>query len=917
MDLINKTNLSFAPVPGRLNHPRHSLTLIIKGTFDLRQGERVQEAEEQIFPTGEAFYPDDQDMSGSARYEMDFACFKPKADLLLAGKCHPPDGKALPACKVTFQVGPYTKSLAVFGDRHWKRNALGLGILSEAEPFTEMELRYENSFGGAGYKQNPVGKGYNKEADESGKKVRWLPNIEDPDHLITAPGNRPDPAGFGPLNRMWKQRQSKMGTYKGDYQKKRWPWFPEDFDWSHFNAAPPDMQEEGYLRGDEKLYFENLHPIHAQYHSQLPGLRLRGFISKKIDLQKDDTTFLEVPLKLDTLWLDMEGEKLVLVWRGWTEVLSEEYEEIQHIFIMSEPVKEKPQTKEQCHALFLTALEEYEAEWAMPPEEAEAPEPAEEAEAPAAETPKVEQPPEPPPTPEISKAELTKQIQIQTTALFAQMGLSLESLPPEVRQQVEDQQQRLIDKMTEEDTSKIMAMEQEETEAKLREELDKMGIDYDNLPPLSEKAKSEQQRLLQEIGIQDAEISEDETVTKSWQLMAAVMPQIGLDPENLDTLIEHAKPQFEKIKKQLGIEESADKESEQPTANSQKPTANGQEPTADDQQPTANSQEQGEVDKEINIKERLAAGESLAGLDLSGMDFSGQELPGVDFSGVILAGAVFSGVNLEGAVLANADLKKADLSAANLAGANLAGADLSQANLEKANLEGADVSEGILSGANLKGAQLTNAVFEKAIMTDTILDQVIAAGTLFPEADLTGSSAKNSDLRAADLSKCLLNKANFQGANLTDASLEGARGININFLEANLNKLRASEKCDFSGSNFSKCESAESIWHDANLSGANFTYSKMEGADFSKCNLEKANLSGADIKSGRFAKANLKSAKMIMTNLFQSSLEKADLTGTDLSGSNMYAAEFLEAVIDGTIFQGTNLKMTKLAQKRD
>jgi uncharacterized protein YjbI with pentapeptide repeats len=901
LDLINKTNWSFAPVPGRLKYPGHSLTLIVKGTFDLKHGERVQQAEEQLFPSGDEFYPDDQNMSGSTRYETDFACFKPKADLLLTGKCHPPGGMALPACRVNFQVGPYAKSLAVFGDRHWKRNALGLGILSDAEAFTEMELRYENSFGGPGFKANPVGKGYAKEENIEGKKVRKLPNIEDPNHLITAPGNRPDPAGFGPLNRMWKQRQSKMGTYKGDYQKKRWPWFPEDFDWSHFNAAPPEMQVEGYLRGDEKLFFQNLHPKHAQYRSQLPGLRVRCFVSKLIRPDSEETSFDEVSMKLDTLWVDMEEEKLVLVWRGWTEVLSEEYEEIEHIFIMSESVKEKPQTKEQCHTLFLTALEEYEAEWAMPPEKAEAPEPVEEAEAPAAETPKVERPSEPPPTPEISKAELTQHIQIQTTALLAQMGLSMESLPAEIRQQVEDQQQRLIDKMTEEDTSKIMAMEQEESETKLREELDKMGIDYDNLPPLSEKAKSEQQRLLQEMGIKDTDIPKDETVTKSWQLMAAVMPQMGLDPENLDALIEHAKPQFEKIKKQLGLEEPSEEESQQLKANGQEPTANDQQPKAKSEEPTANGQEQGEVE-EIDINQRLADGESLAGMDLSGHNFSGQELSGVDFSG---------------AILANADLKKADMSAANLSGANLAAADLSGANLEKANLEGADVSEGILSGANLKGAQLTDAAFEKAIMTDTILDQVIAVGTLFPEADLTGSSVKNSDLSAADLSKCLLNNTNFQGANLTDASLEGARANNINFSGANLNKLRASEKCDFSGGNFSKCESAESIWHEANLSGANFTYSKMEGADFSKCNLEKANLSGADIKTGRFAKANLKAAKMIMTNLFQSSLEKADLTGTDFSGSNMYATEFLDAIIDNTNFQGTNLKMTKLAQKRD
>ncbi len=37
---------------------------------------------------------------------------------------------------------------------------------------------------------------------------------------------------------MWTQRYSKIGNYKGNYLKERWPWFPKDFDWGYFNAAP-------------------------------------------------------------------------------------------------------------------------------------------------------------------------------------------------------------------------------------------------------------------------------------------------------------------------------------------------------------------------------------------------------------------------------------------------------------------------------------------------------------------------------------------------------------------------------------------------------------------------------------------------------------------------------------------------------
>jgi uncharacterized protein YjbI with pentapeptide repeats len=923
MEILNNTKFRIAYIPGRINFPGHSLTCIIKGTFDLKNGTMSGISDEQIFPTGDETYPDNEDPLSGPLYESDFACFKPRADLLLVGKCYIPDGKYSSAAKVTFQIGTKKKSAAVFGDRYWKRNAFGVGVMSDAEVFNNMPLTYENSFGGPGFKANPGGKGYSKEDDAQGKKIRKLPNIEDPGNLIDSPGSKTDPAGFGPVNRQWQLRQSKMGTYKGDYLDKRWPWFPEDFDYSHYNAAPPDMQVEGYLRGDEKLYFENLHPEHAQYRSQLPGLRIRCFINKKIQPQSEETTFNEVSLNLDTLWVDMETEKLVLVWRAWTEVQSEEYEEIEHVFIMSELLKENPQTKDQCHGLFLTALDEYEAEWAGDTEESEEPEPTEEAEPPEPEIPEVKPPPEAAAPAKMSKSELTQHIETQTAAIFAQLGISMAALPPDVQQQTKELQQKLIEKMTEEDPAKLAAMELEENEAKVKEELDKIGIDYDNLPALSEKAKSEKQLLLREMGIQDAEIAENEALTESWQILAAVMPQIGLDPENLDTLIEKARPQLEKIKEQLGLGvaedagEKEDDERQKAKGKRQKEPIEGVEDEEDDSSVDEGDDvvAEGEV-KDVDINQKLADGESLAGIDLSGHDFSGQELSGVDFSGAILAGAILSGVNLEGAVLANTDLKKSDLSGANMAGANLAQTDLSGANLENANLEGADLTECMLDSANLKKSQLTDATFEKAKLTTANLEEVIAVGTVFTEADMTGSSCKGADFNLSDLTHCLLHNVNFQNANLNNASVEGAQGKNINCTEANLTKLRASERCDFSGGNFSKCTCEESIWHEANLTNADFTYSKMEGADFSKCNLEKANLSGSDIKSGRFAKANLQSAKMIMSNLFESSLEKADLTYTDLSQSNMYAAEFLDAIIDGTKFNGTNLKMTKLADKK-
>jgi len=909
LELFNKTPFLFAPLVGRLNFPNHSLTLIVKGTFDLKQGGKAETADEILSPTGDEFYTDDEEMLGSPRYEMDFAWLKPRADLLLAGKCFVPGGKATQACQVTFQVGSKSKVLGVFGNRYWKRNAVGLRTISEPQPFTEMELRYENSFGGEGYAKNPVGKGYNKEKAETGEKLWALPNIEDPLHLINSANNKSEPAGYGPLNRMWELRHSRMGTYKGNYLKKRWPWFPLDFDWKHFNAAPPDMQLEGYLKGDEPLYFENLHPKYPQYHSSLPSLRIRCFVNRKIDPQSNETDFKEVNINIDTLWVDMEAEKMVLVWRGWTSVLSEEYEEVEHIFIMSEPLEKTPQTVDQCYQLFLQTQAEEAEEWEMAAEEP--PPLVEMAAAAAIEKPdlkmsksevELEDEKEP------AREDLIKTIEIQTAAVLAQLGINFDSLPDEIKEKTKTQQEKLIDKLSESDPAKLAAMEQEEQETQLKEEFARLGLDYENPPPLSEKAKEEQQRFMQEVGIESPEVQEDEVFSKLWKAMVALMPSLGINPENMSPLIDQTKEQMEKIKKQLGFEEMETGEEET------KDVEAGKEEVADEKgESKAKEDEQAAPLTGEKVQEFAASGESLSSVDLSGLDLSGLDLMGVDFSGAILSGALLVKANLETANLSQSDLKGADLSEANLSTANLAGADLTGAILEKTNLKEADATESILIEANLKSAILSDAIFEKTQATKAVFDEVLADGVYFTEADLNEVSFKNAELGGADFSKSQLHNADFSGANLSDASVEGSAGTGINFTEANLSKFRASDGCDFSQGIFVKATGPESIWMQANLNGANFSFSQMESANFIRTNLEKAILSGSNMKFSRFVKANLREAKMILINLFEGSLEKADLTGADLSGSNLYAAELLEAVINQTKLQGANLKMTKLA----
>lgn len=120
---------------------------------------------------------------------------------------------------------------------------------------------------------------------------------------------------FGPVP---PERRSQTGTYDERWLQHRWPWYPEDFEWSYFNAAPAHQQYPGYLRGDEEIILESP--------TRLPGVQPSCFVDDR-----------EVPLNLDTLWVDMDAQKFVLVWRGILEVQTLGLSEIEQISVFAEP----------------------------------------------------------------------------------------------------------------------------------------------------------------------------------------------------------------------------------------------------------------------------------------------------------------------------------------------------------------------------------------------------------------------------------------------------------------------------------------------------------------------------------------------------------------------------------------------------
>ncbi len=278
---------------------------------------------------------------------------KTHAEVLVKGKCYATGGTPVPASQVELKFGPIDKKLQVFGERYWKTVG-GVSVISDPEPFTEMDVDAAHAFGGPEDFRNQAGKGLTPVDMGDGKQLIALPNVELPDRLIGAQSDKPDPALFTPFDFMHPYRQKKLGTYDNAWLRSRWPYFPEDMDWTFFNAAPPDQWLPEFLQGREKFQIARMHPDKPVVEGSVPYIRPRVFVFQTPDETvaphpiPHDAPFLykEVKLDMDTVWLFPHHERGVLISRGITEVMDEEARDVAVVHMHVESLADPPETSE-------------------------------------------------------------------------------------------------------------------------------------------------------------------------------------------------------------------------------------------------------------------------------------------------------------------------------------------------------------------------------------------------------------------------------------------------------------------------------------------------------------------------------------------------------------------------------------------
>lgn len=802
---------------------------------------------------------------------LDAAMSKIRGEVLVAGSAIPVGGPA-PGTGVRVKIGSVDKKLYVLGDRSWKTAGF-----TDPVPFSEMPITWERAFGGEGFARNPLGKGA-KQLEVDGRKVRPLPNIEDPDHLVKSPGDRPEPAGLGPLDQTWPQRMELAGTYDEEWYKTRFPGFAKDFRWEFWNTAPRDQRIDGHFRLDEPFTVEGMTRGRRSVESRLPGVAARLFLVKEREGGED---FVEATTRLDTVWLFPNIECGLVVFRGVLPVAEDDAADVKHIIAAFEDPA-SPRDPEHYRAVLGRRLDKERGPLhamidtdLMPPWKFEGPSPDDDWNDMA----------------KLVETEGLQQTYLQRKAdkelaaareRFAAMGLDPaefdKRLPPPLPRPPKDPTEipAYLDRTLSivEEAKREAKVKEMEALAKARAACEELGLDFDALLEQRKKQGGGPPKL------------RADSQLEHMRDMIELGKNAGSDVSALESKVED--PAFEAM---LRDAEARLFEAYRRFAHFF--------PAAEPLAPEASEALRARV---VSAKKH---GESFAGYDFTGADLSGLDLRHLDLSEALLEGADLTGSILHGAKLARATLARAALTAADLTGADLAGANFGAADLRDAKLDEADLREAVLYQADLRGASLQRAKIDGVQLLSAKLGGVDLSGVraervVFLEADLSGAKFVECHFDSVMFVKSDLSGASFTRAHLPKTCFVTAKCDGASFLEAHLEGTRFALNTSLVGCDMKGAQLGQTLLRGCAMAGADLSGARADDCDFSEADLSGAKLYRTSAARSLFVRTNLTRADMKSMNLMYAVLQKTKLHGADLRGANLFRADMAKVRGDKT-----------------
>ena len=782
-----------------------SATFFVRAEFRLRHGEAAEQITDRpIVFSGDV--PHAEVRQGLA-YPTDYVPYKPFGEWMAIGTAHNAGWGDRHTFGARVRIGDHGKLVDVVGDRSWQPTLLRWEPGPPAAIDT-VPLTYDRAWGGPAHAANPLGRGQAGDA---------MHNLEIPGARVDSRSSPALPAGFGPLPSTWAQRKQWMGKYNARWIRDHWPWLPPDFDVRFFMAAPEDQWVDGYFRGDEPIVLEQMHPVHAVYQSRLPGVRARCFVSQRSGAGAagrpghwgEELHFHEVPLHLDTVWIDADQEKLVLAWRGHLPVASLKLLDVEHLLSVLEPLDEPDRGLRFFEEMLAAELTPADLSPPFDPAALRA-----EIDAALAQAAKERADFEAMMAEQLAKAEaFAAAKQAEAVAKARELGVdwqlpdaaAIAAAPKTLEEGIAAMRQDLaaLEAFTGFDvTQQIATVKQSIAEAEEAAAL---------VAGFPEQMRAREQEILSKIPpellvvrkLPDGEPIDLEAARASGY---AKFDLAGVDFSGLDLSgIDFREARLTGAKLVRTTLAKAD--------------FTGANLTGAD---LTGADLRGAMLDDADLTDAVVPYTRWAGASLSGTRMSGLQLAGADFTGVHGQRADFSNAILAESCFANADLEKADFS-----GAIVQRADFSGARLMRAEFGGAHASGIVLRGAELTNlrarekADFTGAVVAGAVADDSAWGTSILDGADFREATLRRARFSEASLRGAMFDDCNLANAVFDDADLERAMLMHANLLRVTFDRANLTHAR------LDGSNLFEAGLWETRLAGATYAGANVKRTRL------------------------------------------------------------------------------------------
>ncbi len=835
---------------------------------------------------------------------LDLGMPKPHAELLVGGSAHPPGGAPATVAEVGVRLGPVDKRLLVFGDRFWSpRPGTQRAGATAPQPFTAMPITWANAYGGPGFARNPLGKGHAAiDGVQRGEAPVPLPNVEDPARLVGGPRDEAEPAGLGPLDIGWPQRQSLAGTYDKEWLRRDFPGLAADIDWRIFNAAPQDQRLAGYLEPDTPFAVSGMHPDRPVQRGRVPGIRVRAFVQRQ---EADGTLRLvEGGTRIDTLWLFPGLNRGVTLHRAGIEIADGDGFDVKAVMLAWERAADPPRPFDHYREVLDLRLDPEEGGlYALSDGQLS-----------------------PPKTPEeIAAREAERQavIDMMVARSEAMRRKALESakLPPDRTVELPPIDRGMFGPV-------VTPGQIEEFDVDLKALIDHARAAGAELQKKSDEAiadarkkQAEAEALGQSLGFVPESLEDRKRKAResaAWQPKALRPPgreeadgpsdflrlvKVDIDPE----LLAQAEP--------VEMPDLAAREEEvmDALARLRRHMMGAMHP-----QPPW-SDEVGD-DLADHVRALLAGGATLAGRDLAGARLAGMDFSGADLRAVMLEKADLRGCRFDGARLDGAVFTEAILDGASFAGAAMAGCNLSAASAVRTGFAGATLSKATLFRSRLAGADLSRCALDGVIAVEADLTGADLSGSTLSMAAWVLPRMAGARMQGASIELAALVKADLTGADLSHARLERAglpdlTAPGLSLHRARIRNISTSSKADLTGADLSWSDADQTSWFKCALQGANLTGARLDGAIFTLADLRGATLAGASLRGAHFTAADVRRGDLTAIDGRDAIFRKTLLSDSALAGANLYAAMLDEANLEGTRLTGANLGLTLFTRR--